>query len=50
MEVSDGAIRTNVDSLMKRAGALSSAGIEPIGDGPVSGIGRRSVRLATPAS
>jgi transcriptional regulator with XRE-family HTH domain len=46
MEASDGVIRGNVDSLMKLVGALSSAGIELIGDGAVSGAGGRGVRLA----
>jgi transcriptional regulator with XRE-family HTH domain len=45
MEASDGVIRGNVDSLMKLVGALSSAGIELIGDGAVSGHGGRGVRL-----
>jgi transcriptional regulator with XRE-family HTH domain len=46
MEASDGVIRGNVDSLMKVVGALSSAGIELIGDGAVSAAGGRGVRLA----
>jgi hypothetical protein len=46
MEASDGVIRGNVDSLVKVVGALSSAGIELIGDGAVSAVGGRGVRLA----
>lgn len=45
MEASDGLIRGNVDSLMKLIGALSSAGIELIGDGDASTSGGRGVRL-----
>jgi transcriptional regulator with XRE-family HTH domain len=45
MEASDGVIRGNVDSLMKLVGALSSAGIELIGDGATSAGGGRGVRL-----
>ena len=45
MEASDGVIRGNVDSLMKLTGALSSAGIELIGEGAVSNTGGRGVRL-----
>jgi transcriptional regulator with XRE-family HTH domain len=45
MEASDGLIRGNVDSLMKLVRALSSAGIELIGEGAVSGAGGRGVRL-----
>ena len=45
MEASDGVIRGNVDSLMKLVGALSSAGIELIDDGAISGAGGRGVRL-----
>jgi transcriptional regulator with XRE-family HTH domain len=45
MEASDGVVRGNVDSLMKLIGALSSAGIELIGEGAVSGAGGRGVRL-----
>jgi transcriptional regulator with XRE-family HTH domain len=45
MEASDGVVRGNVDSLMKLFDALSTAGIELIGDGaPSSGAGR-GVRL-----
>jgi transcriptional regulator with XRE-family HTH domain len=43
MEASDGVIRGNVDSLMKLTNALTTAGIEFIGDGVASG---RGVRLA----
>ena len=45
MEASDGVIRGNVDLLMKLVGALSSAGIELIGEGAVSNAGGRGVRL-----
>jgi transcriptional regulator with XRE-family HTH domain len=45
MEASDGVIRGNVDSLMKLTGALSSAGIELIGEGAASSTGGRGVRL-----
>ncbi len=48
MEASDGVVRGNVDSLMKLVGALSSAGIELIGDGALSSAGGRGVRLTTP--
>jgi transcriptional regulator with XRE-family HTH domain len=47
MEASDGVIRGNVDSLMKLIDALSSAGIELIGEGAVSQRGGRGVRLKT---
>jgi hypothetical protein len=46
MEASEGVIRGNVDSLMKRVGALSSARIEMIGNGVASGAGGCGVRLA----
>jgi len=49
MEASDGVIRGNVDSLMKLTGALSSAGIELIGEGAASNTGGRGVRLVNPA-
>ena len=45
MEASEGAIRGNVDSLMKLIAALDAAGIELIGEGAVSGGGGRGVRL-----
>jgi transcriptional regulator with XRE-family HTH domain len=45
MEASEGVIRGNVDSLMKLVDALSAAGIELIGEGAVSHIGGRGVRL-----
>jgi len=49
MEASEGVIRGNVDSLMKLAGALDSAGIELIADNG-SSVGRgRGVRLKEPA-
>jgi transcriptional regulator with XRE-family HTH domain len=46
MEASDGVIRGNVDSLVKLIGALSTAGVELIGDGAISGPGGHGVRLA----
>ena len=45
MEASDGVIRGNVDSLMKLVEALSTSGIELIGDGATSSGGGRGVRL-----
>jgi hypothetical protein len=45
MEASEDVIRGNVDSLMKLIAALDSAGIELIGDGAVSQMGGRGVRL-----
>ncbi|MDE1935771.1 helix-turn-helix domain-containing protein [Bradyrhizobium sp.] len=45
MEASDGVIRGNVDSLMKLVEALSTSGIELIGDGATSIGGGRGVRL-----
>lgn len=48
MEASDGVIRGNVDSLMKLVRALSSAGVELIGDGAPSRTGGRGVRLINP--
>jgi transcriptional regulator with XRE-family HTH domain len=48
MEASDGVIRGNVDSLMKLVGALSSAGVELIGDGAASMGGGSGVRLINP--
>jgi transcriptional regulator with XRE-family HTH domain len=45
MESSDGVVRGNVDSLMKLVDALSSNGIELIGDGAASSGGGRGVRL-----
>ncbi len=45
MEASDGVIRGNVDSLMKLVEALSTSGIELIGDGATSTSGGRGVRL-----
>ncbi|MBI3677233.1 MAG: helix-turn-helix transcriptional regulator [Proteobacteria bacterium] len=46
MEASAGAIRGNVDSLMKLIDALNTAGIALIDEGAVSGQGGRGVRLA----
>ena len=45
MEASDGVIRGNVDSLMKLVTALDTAGIALIGEGTVSAVGGRGVRL-----
>ncbi|CAN5349073.1 helix-turn-helix transcriptional regulator [soil metagenome] len=45
MEASGSIVRGNVDSLMKLIGALELAGVELIGEGAVSQIGGRGVRL-----
>lgn len=45
MEASNGVVRGNVDSLMKLVEALSSNGIELIGEGASSSGGGRGVRL-----
>lgn len=45
MESSEGVVRGNVDSLMKLVDALSTNGIELIGDGAASSGGGRGVRL-----
>jgi hypothetical protein len=45
METSDGLIRGNVDSLTKVVQALEDMGIELIGEGGVSPVGGRGVRL-----
>ena len=45
MELSDGVIRGNVDSLMKLVDALAAGGIELIGEGAASHGGGRGVRL-----
>jgi predicted transcriptional regulator len=45
METSDGLIRGNVDSLTKVVQALEDMGVELIGDGSVSSVGGRGVRL-----
>lgn len=50
MENSGGVVRGNVDSLMKLATALDSAGIELIADGAISSGGGRGVRLKSPSS
>ena len=51
MEASEGAIRGNVDSLMKLVGALEAAGIELIAENASSTGGGRGVRLkAVPPS
>ena len=49
MEASDGVIRGNVDSLMKRVAALEAAGLALITDNAVSDHGGRGVRLRAPA-
>jgi transcriptional regulator with XRE-family HTH domain len=49
MEASEGVIRGNVDSLVKLVRALSTAGIELIGDGAASSGGGRGVRLIGPS-
>jgi transcriptional regulator with XRE-family HTH domain len=48
MEASEGVIRGNVDSLMKLVAALTTAGVELLGDNAVSSTGGRGVRLAKP--
>jgi transcriptional regulator with XRE-family HTH domain len=45
MELSDGIIRGNVDSLTKLVAALENAGVELINDGATSQVGGRGVRL-----
>ena len=45
MEASEGAIRGNVDSLMKLIAALERSGVELINEGGVSQGGGRGVRL-----
>jgi transcriptional regulator with XRE-family HTH domain len=45
MEASDGVIRGNVDSLMKLVDALTTGGIELIGEGAASSGSGRGVRL-----
>jgi transcriptional regulator with XRE-family HTH domain len=45
MEGSEDVVRGNVDSLMKLVGALDAAGIVLIGEGSVSHVGGRGVRL-----
>ncbi len=45
METSGGLIRGNVDSLTKVVQALEDMGVELIGDGSVSSVGGRGVRL-----
>ncbi|PRH89143.1 transcriptional regulator [Labrys okinawensis] len=45
MEARSGLIRGNVDSLMKLVEALSTAGVELIGEDSVSPAGGRGVRL-----
>lgn len=45
METSGGLVRGNVDSLVKVVQALEDMGIELIGEGGVSSVGGRGVRL-----
>jgi hypothetical protein len=45
MEASDGDVRGNIDSLVKIVSAFNTAGVELIGDGGVSPVGGRGVRL-----
>lgn len=45
METSGGLIRGNVDSLTKVVQALEDMGVELLGDGSVSTVGGRGVRL-----
>ncbi len=45
MEASDGVVRGNVDSLMQMIMALTEAGVDLIGEGGVSSVGGRGVRL-----
>jgi transcriptional regulator with XRE-family HTH domain len=45
METSDGVVRGNVDSLVKVVQALEDMGIELIGEGSLSTVGGRGVRL-----
>jgi transcriptional regulator with XRE-family HTH domain len=49
MEASEGVIRGNVDSLMKLAVALDTAGVELLAEGAVSLGGGRGVRLRASA-
>ncbi len=48
MEASPGIVRGVVDSLTKIVEALDRAGVELIGDGAVSSVGGRGVRLKRP--
>jgi hypothetical protein len=45
METSDGLVRGNIDSLTKVVQALEDLGAELIGEGGVSSVGGRGVRL-----
>lgn len=45
METSDGLVRGNIDSLTKVVQALEDLGADLIGEGGVSSIGGRGVRL-----
>ncbi|MBO9456411.1 helix-turn-helix domain-containing protein [Paracoccus sp. R12_1] len=50
MEASHGNVRGVVDSLTKVVAALELAGVELIGEGAVSTVGGRGVRLRVPPS
>lgn len=50
MEASHGNVRGVVDSLTKVVAALELAGVELIGEGAVSMVGGRGVRLKVPPS
>lgn len=50
MEASHGNVRGVVDSLTKVVAALELAGVELIGEGAVSTVGGRGVRLKEPLS
>ena len=45
MEVSEGIVRGNVESLVKVINALHDAGVDLINEGAVSEVGGRGVRL-----
>ena len=49
MEASAGAVRGNIESLMKLVAALDAAGVELISDNSVSSSGGRGVRLKVAA-
>ncbi|MEO7208484.1 MAG: helix-turn-helix transcriptional regulator [Steroidobacteraceae bacterium] len=50
METSDGLVRGNIDSLTKVVQALEDLGAELIGEGGVSSLGGRGVRLRVRAT
>jgi hypothetical protein len=49
MQASEGAVRNNVDSLMKRIAALGALGIELISSNAASSAGGRGMQLERPA-